>query len=208
VISTMNAMNVTRSRWHVIETVGGKEKLARDAIAGRGRPTFLPLAEKTVLHARRKDVVHRPLYPNYLFVLFDPFDLSWGEILHMPGVWTIVGIVRPRGRPKNIADVTGANWRPYVGQPRPLPDGAVQWIKNQLEDTEDGFVLREPVETEGPALAKDTRVKIVAEDNRFRDFEGLVDFHEGTRVRVLLDFMGRSTPLIVERDSLAIVSQP
>lgn len=187
-------------RWFVIETIGGKERIARDAIAAKKRTTFYPRAEKTVLHARRKETLEKPLYPTYLFVRFDPFDLSWGEILHLPGVWTIVGIFRPRGRPKSLCDVTGANWRPYWGQPRAVPDGVVERIKLALDQDEDGYILREPVATEGAPLARHTRVRVTIADV---ELTGLVDFHEGTRVRVLLDIMGAATPLIVERDSVA-----
>ena len=195
--------------WFVVQTLGGHEKLATDQLRRRHRETFFPRAEKTVLHARRRDTVLKPLYPTYVFVRFDPFDLSWGEILHVPGVYTILGITRPMGRPKSMADITGANWTPYIGQPRPLRDGVVEWIMGRLEETEeDGYVMREPVETDGPTLKKNTRVKITDESNAFIGFEGLVDFHEGTRVQVLLDFFGRKTPLIVERDSVTPMVTP
>ena len=195
-----------RFRWHVVQCLGGQEHLADQQLKRRGRKTFFPRAEKTVLHARKRDTLLKPLYPTYLFVFFDPKDLSWGEILHVPGVWTILGITRPMGRPKHLSDVTGANWTPYIGQPRPLREGVVDWIMGQLEQTEEGiFIMREPTETEGPALAKDTRVIITEERNAFCGFEGLVDIHEGTRVRVLLDIFGRKTPLIVQRESVAPV---
>ena len=195
--------------WFVVQTLGGHEKLATDQLRRRGRKTFYPRAEKTVLHARRRDTVLRPLYPTYVFVRFDPFDLSWGSILHVPGVYTILGITRPMGRPKTMSDVTGANWTPYVGQPRPLPEGTIEWIMGQLDQTEEEeFVMREVVETEGPALKRESRVVIIDEKNAFVGFEGLVDLHEGTRVRVLLDIFGRKTPLIVQRESVAPVGAP
>ena len=195
--------------WFVVQTLGGHEKLASDQLRRRGRQTFYPRAEKTVLHARRRYTVLKPLYPNYVFVRFDPFDLSWGHILHVPGVYTILGIMRPSGQPKHLSDVTGANWTPYAGQPRPLRDGVVEWIMEQLEQTEEEeFIMREPVETDGPRLPKDSRVIITEEKNAFCGFEGLVDFHEGTRVRVLLDIFGRKTPLIVQRESVAPVVAP
>ena len=195
--------------WFVVQTLGGHEKLATDQLRRRDRKVFYPRAEKTVLHARRRDTVLRPLYPTYVFVRFNPFDLSWGAILHVPGVYTILGITRPSGRPKHMSDVTGANWTPYVGQPRPLREGVVEWIMGQLDQTEEEeFVMREPVETEGPALKRESRVVIIDEKNAFVGFEGLVDFHEGTRVRVLLDIFGRKTPLIVQRESVAPVGAP
>lgn len=198
--------------WHVIQTLGGQEQLANDQLRRRDRETFYPRAEKTILHARKRDTVLKPLYPTYIFVRFDPRDLSWGEILHVPGVYTILGITRPMGRPKSMADITGANWTPYTGQPRPLRDGVVEWIMSRLEQAEDDeeeiFIMREPVETDGPTLAKNTRVVITDEGNAFRGFEGLVDFHEGTRVQVLLDLFGRKTPLIVQRDSVTPMVTP
>ena len=195
--------------WFVVQTLGGQEKLANDQLRRRDRETFFPRAEKTRLHARKRDTVLKPLYPTYVFVRFDPFDLSWGEILHVPGVYTILGITRPMGRPKHLSDVTGANWTPYTGQPRPLREGVVEWIMGRLEQTEeDEFIMREPVETDGPMLAKDSRVTITDEKNAFVGFEGLVDFHEGTRVRVLLDIFGRKTPLIVQRDSVTPMVTP
>lgn len=189
-------------RWYVVHTLGGQERLADDSISKRGHETFFPKAGRTVLHGRRKEFVLRPLYPCYLFVAFDPLDLSWGEILHLPGVFTIIGIMRPSGRPKSFTDSAGAKWMAFPGRPRAVPDGVIENIQRWVADV--GGVIQEP--TKRDELKKDTPVKLT--DGAFAGWEGLVDVHVGTRVRVLLDIMGRETPINVLRDSLAILSPP
>ena len=52
--------------------------------------TYCPEIERTISHARRKQVVRRPLFPGYCFVGTDPLVTQWRPILSTFGVRRIV----------------------------------------------------------------------------------------------------------------------
>src|SRR5207244_3537555 len=59
-------------RWFCAQTPPHREALARDRLQHLGFTAFLPTVAREVRHARRVEVVARPLFPRYVFLAFGP----------------------------------------------------------------------------------------------------------------------------------------
>ena len=58
-------------RWYVVQTQANAEHKAVAHLGRQGFTTYLPRYLKRRRHARRVDIVPRPLFPRYLFVSID-----------------------------------------------------------------------------------------------------------------------------------------
>jgi transcriptional antiterminator RfaH len=76
--------------WIVINTQPHRECLAQENLARPEFEVYCPVVRKRRSHARRMDVVLRPLFPSYLFVRTDPERHRWRPILSTLGVRSIV----------------------------------------------------------------------------------------------------------------------
>lgn len=187
--------------WFVVNTKPGCEKLANTAIQEGGFETFFPTHTKEIRHARRTQLVERPLFPLYIFVTFDPEqqfpNAHWGAILHMRGVRTILGMRRQLGIP--------ANWirddKPLM--PLSISESVVRELRILCNAHGGSIRLASDTSMEMPSGSK---IKVL--NGPFRGFEGLVDRDEKVRVTILLDILGRSTPVSVSREHLALMAGP
>jgi len=152
------------SAWHVVHTQPMAEARAAANLVRQGYETYLPLYRRRRSHARRVELVERPLFPRYLFVRFDPQADRWRPIL---GTFGVSGLVR-------IGDM-----------PVPVPGGIVEALRaNQAAHAFD--------DTIAPArkLGVGARIRVLA--GPFADlvgrFQALAD---SERVIVLLEMLGR-----------------
>ena len=76
--------------WIVINTHPHRESLALQHLQRQGFETYCPVMHKRRSHARRVEMVLRPLFPNYLFVRADWEHMRWRPILSTCGVRSIV----------------------------------------------------------------------------------------------------------------------
>ena len=132
----------------------------------------VPTVEEIELKDGKRRTVERCLYPGYLMVQMKLSDDSWYVVRNTPGVTGFVGM--------------GNN-------PTPLRAEAVQRILRRMESAA----------PEVRATFKRTqKVRII--EGPFADFIGVVDDidEERTKVRVLVSFFGRETP--VELDFLQV----
>jgi len=74
------------SRWYVVQTQPHSERKASFHLVRQGFQTYLPQYLKRRRHARRTETVPAPLFPRYLFVLFDIATQSWRPIRSTIGV--------------------------------------------------------------------------------------------------------------------------
>jgi transcription termination/antitermination protein NusG len=167
--------------WFIIHCYSGYEHKVRHNLEQRiesmGMQEFIfqvvvPTVEEIELKDGRRRTVERCLYPGYLMVQMQLTDDSWYVVRNTPGVTGFVGM--------------GNN-------PTPLRSEAVQRILRRMESAAPEVRA---------TFKRSQKVRIV--EGPFADFIGVVDDidEERTKVRVLVSFFGRETP--VELDFLQV----
>src|SRR5204863_7224748 len=128
-------------------------------------------------HARRKDLVERPLFPRYLFVALDIARDRWRAIQSTFGVSNLV----------------------LVGdRPMPLAREVVETIR--LREDKDGFVRL------GLPAGVSTGSNIRLLDGMFADHVAVLDrIADDYRVAVLLKLLGRDVRVLVSASSVGVV---
>lgn len=171
---TLPCGSYSGARWYCAETGPGRESLATDRLQHLGFAVFLPLCIREVRHARRVEVVQRPLFPRYLFLRFDVGADPWR-----------------RAYASQCVRIHG----PTPEQPTPLPAGMVErwqaegWDKPLARDL-------------GPELiAAGAHVALTA--GPFCDARGVCLWDDGTRCAVLLSVMGRQVQANMPREQVA-----
>lgn len=189
-------------RWHVVQVNPGKEAKVAQAIVeipDLGFGSFLPLMEKEISHARRKSIVRRPLYPNYIFAEFDPEEDDWVPILRVRGVHTMLGIHKTSGIPTSQAQIA-QRYRPRP--PLALRQDVVPALRAAM-DAGDGIIRVEPEEIEQlRPLIEGERVRITS--GPLTGLDGLVAFDRRKRVGVMLDMLGKNDAISIPRESIAL----
>ena len=157
------------SRWYVVHAQPQGEVRADVNLRRQGFETYVPRYLRTRRHARRADVVARPLFPRYLFVKFDLDRDRWRAINSTFGVSHLV----------------------CVGdEPVAVPHGVVEEIRSREDG--DGYV------TIGLAagLRPGSEVRLI--DGLFAESQGIIDRTDGDRrVAVLLELLGREVRVFV-----------
>lgn len=93
-------------RWYVVHTRANAEARAFDNLRRQGFEVFLPRHKRRRVHARRVEIVERPLFPRYLFVAFDLVAAPWRSIL---GTFGVADLLRHGDMPAPMpADVVEA----------------------------------------------------------------------------------------------------
>lgn len=172
---------VDTQAWYIINCYSGYEHKVRHNLEQRiesmGMQEFIyqvvvPTIEEIELRNGKRRTVERCLYPGYLMVQMNLTDDSWYVVRNTPGVTGFVGM---------------------GNRPTPLRAESVQRILRRMESTA----------PEVRATFKHgQKVRII--EGPFADFIGVVDDidEERTKVRVLVSFFGRETP--VELDFLQV----
>ena len=177
----------TDPRWYIIHTYSGQEDRVKKTLDLRVSTmdvrekilqVVVPTEEEIEIRDGRRKSVARRVFPGYIIVQMRMDDESWHVVRNTPGVTGFVSAEDERdARPK----------------PVPLEQKEVDSILNLM--TTDQPRVR-------VGFAKGQMVRIT--DGPFVDFMGLVDevYVERSKVRVLVSFFGRETP--VELDFLQI----
>jgi len=149
--------------WYVVYTHANAEAKARSHLLRQGFATMLPTYRCWRSHARKREVVERPLFPRYLFVALDVLEQRWRPILSTVGVCDLVR---------------------HGNAPTPMPSGLAEEIDARA--AHGAFDRLSPVD----GMRHGDVVRIL--DGPFTDligrFAGLAD---KDRVFVLLDLLGR-----------------
>jgi transcriptional antiterminator NusG len=169
-------------KWYVIHTYSGYENKVktnlehRIASMGVGDKIFqvvIPTEEEIEIKDGQRRTVQKKVFPGYVLVDMILSEETWYVVRNTPGVTGFVG---------------------SGNKPTPLQDSEVRQILKQMR-------------MEAPARHKVTfsrgeRVKVI--DGPFTDFPGIVDDinQEKGKVRILVNFLGRETP--VELDFLQV----
>ena len=162
-------------RWYVVQTQVNGELKAAQNLMRQGFEVYLPCYLKRRRHARKIDLVSKPLFPRYLFVAIDVATQRWRSIQSTFGVIRLVS---------NGDD------------PAMLPEGVVSALKAREDDK--GFITM----NNKPAFAPGDKVRVLA--GAFMDsaalFNGMAD-HD--RVSILLDMLGRKVRVFLNAEMVA-----
>ncbi len=150
-------------RWYVVHTRPNDETRASDNLRRQGFETFLPRHKRRRAHARKVEIVERPLFPRYMFVALDMMTAPWRSIL---GTFGVTDLLR------------------NGDSPTPMPEGIVEALQNEtaahLHDESDPLT----------GLRAGDAVRVLA--GPFADLVGKFQaLGEADRVVVLLDLLGR-----------------
>ena len=163
--------------WYVVRTKTGAEERAVWHLSNQGFEAYLPRYRKQVRHARKTEMVLRPLFPGYVFVCLDIGQKRWCAI---NGTFGVVGIVQ------------------FGDAPHPIPTAMVDAIRAS-EDA------RGSVRVAPHGLQKGDRVRV--REGAFADYTALLDeVSDDKRVFLLLDLMGREVRISVAMENLAKAS--
>lgn len=149
--------------WYVVYTHANAEAKARSHLLRQGFTTMLPTYRCWRSHARKREVVERPLFPRYVFVALDVLEQRWRPILSTVGVCDLVR---------------------HGNAPTPMPSGLAEEIGERAAGG--AFDRLSPAD----GMREGDVVRIL--EGPFTDligrFAGLADKE---RVFVLLDLLGR-----------------
>jgi transcriptional antiterminator RfaH len=149
--------------WYVVYTHANSETKAREHLLRQGFTAILPTYKRWRRHARKREVVERPLFPRYLFVALDMLEQRWRPILSTVGVCDLVR----RGN-----------------APTPMPSGLAEEIGERA--ALGAFDRLSPLDGLRPGDA----VRVV--EGPFTDLIGrFMGVADRERVFVLLDLLGR-----------------
>lgn len=156
-------------RWYVARTLAQRERQAVQQLANQSYRTFLPLFLKNRRHARKVETISTPLFPRYLFVIFDRTRDRWRSINGTLGVERLL--------------MSG-------GEPQPVPPGMVE---NLILAADDENIIQFDY-----ALHPGQQVKVTAGPfaDLIGRLERLDD---RGRVAVLLELMGASVRVALPR---------
>ena len=163
-------------RWYVVHTQPNGEARADLNLRRQGFATYLPRYARRRCHARRQEVVQRPLFPRYVFVALD--------------------LARDRWRA--VHSTFGVNRLVLAGEePLPVPDGVIDEIRAR-EDGEGVIALGLPAGV-GPG----SRIRLV--DGIFSEAKGVLErITDDRRVAILLELLGREVRVFVTPASVGI----
>lgn len=160
--------------WYVVYTQPNRETAAQEHLRRQGYDVYLPQYRRWRKHARRRELVSRPLFPRYMFVALDLLRQSWRPILSTVGV---IDLLR------------------FGELPTPVPEGLVEDIRTRE--------LVDPIDHSAHAavLAPGTRVRVVA--GPFADLVGrFCEMADRDRVYLLLDLLGRQVKTCLASDDV------
>ena len=177
----MLATAVGDSAWFAVRTQPRKETIADFHLSKQGFETFFPKAIAPVRPrggARRKlaaGPTQTAFFPGYLFVRMDLARTRWRSI---NGTFGVIGLVQ------------------FGDRPSPAPHGLVEGL---IAATRSDGVLGAPAPIPEGAI-----VQIIGGPFD-RHIGTLIAAEPGDRVRVLLDLLGRATPVSAPRHALIAV---
>ena len=150
-------------QWIAVYTKPKQEQVAVENIARQGYDAYCPMIKRRISHARKVQMVLRPLFPSYVFVHIKAQKPQWRPILSSRGVASIV----------RFGDKLGF-----------LPQALVE----QLRDCEADGSLRQ---TSAPHFKVGDEVRVT--EGPFKDFMAKVlSASDKDRIWLLLDLMGQS----------------
>lgn len=165
---------MSEQRWYVVHTKPNEEVRASSNLVRQGFSVYLPRYAKTRRHARKVDIVSRPLFPRYLFIALDLARDRWRSIQSTFGVMGLVMLTE---------------------QPVPLPSGVVEAIR--ARESAEGHIRLGLAQ----GLGVGSRVKLL--EGAFAEHSGVLDrIADERRVAVLVQLLGRQVRVFVGAENV------
>ena len=163
-------------RWFLVQSQPRNELRAQMHLSMQGFRTYIPLILKTTQHARQFRTIRAPLFPRYLFIILDLGRDRWLSVRSTVGV----------------ASLFTCDDRPVA-----VPLGIVEAL---LERSNDATA---PCVDDG--LKNGQAIRIIS--GAFAANVGILErLDENGRVQVLLDMMGGTVRVNIDRFRLAAAS--
>jgi transcriptional antiterminator RfaH len=165
------------SQWYVVQTQPQAEVRAKINLGRQGFESYLPKYQRIRRHARKEEIVARPLFPRYLFVALDLARDRWRAVQSTFGVSQLV----------------------FAGDtPARVPGEVIREIR--AREGEGGFVrLGLP-----PGLVPGRPARII--DGIFADARVVIEqVSDARRVAVLLQLLGREVRVSAPVSSIGAV---
>ena len=160
--------------WYAVHTRPSSEAKAAENLRRQGYATYLPRHRRWVRHARRREIVLRPLFQRYLFVGIDRATTGWRPVLSTFGVASVV---------------CGGD------EPVPVPHGVIDTLREREREGSFDEVT--------PALKLKPGDRVRMSEGPFADLVGrLAAACDDERVFVLFDFLGRTVKAEVRADAV------
>jgi len=154
--------------WFVVQTHPRAETKAQRHLLNQDFKTYLPVYRRQIRHARRTEVVLRPLFPNYLFVQLDSELHRWRSINGTVGVRQI------------LSDGNA---------PRQVPHLVIEAIL--AREGEDGVITLAP-----PTFLRGQAVRLT--DGAFAEMSALFEeMRDDDRAVLLISLLGRKVRVSV-----------
>ena len=159
--------------WIVARTKSQRERWAAENVARQGYDFYLPVLPPQPAPKSRKARPPQFLFPGYLFVQTDG---QWRFLLGTFGITTII--------------MTGQH-------PSFMPETEIARLRARENDS--GFIQLPQLTTSRFRNGDSVRIT----EGSFSGLKGIYECDpEQERVRVLLDFLGRKTPILIADDCL------
>jgi transcriptional antiterminator RfaH len=165
------------SQWYVVQTQPQAETRAEVNLGRQGFESYLPKYQRIRRHARKEEIVARPLFPRYLFVSLNLARDRWRAVQSTFGVCQFV----------------------FVGDaPARVPGEVIREIR--AREDEGGFVrVGLP-----PGMVPGTPARII--DGIFADARVVIErVSDARRVAVLLQLLGREVRVSAPVSSIGAV---
>lgn len=165
-----------RRVWIVIHHRADDGARVRAGIRDTGWTVFWP---RMIIRAPKRDDVLKPWFPGYMFATRPPGGPTYGAIMRLPNVVTVLGVRE-------------------CGSPSPAPAAMVEALIARAGGIDPGLIDMTPDRTIPPGAP----VRITT--GPLAGFHGLYHSDAGQdRVRVLLTLMGRDVLHTAPRDAVA-----
>jgi transcriptional antiterminator RfaH len=150
--------------WYAVLTRPQAENTALANLLRQGYEAYLPRCRVRVSHARRREIVLRPLFPRYMFAGADHAVRPWRPIRSTFGVADLVQ---------------------FGDEPAPVPENIIR----SLQEREEAGAFDRISPQQSLRIGDLVRVT----EGAFEDMIGrLVELRDQDRVVVLLDLLGRA----------------
>jgi transcriptional antiterminator RfaH len=171
--ANVSAASPPPKSWIVISTHPHREHIALENLERQRFEGYCPMVPRRRSHARRVEMVLRPLFPNYLFVRAGPKLGRWQSILSTYGVRTVVRA----GEALSFLD-----------------DGFIVSLKAREVD---GAIVRPASPYQ---VGQEVRIATRSFDSVIAK---IIEMDEKDRIVVLIDMLGRSTKLTLRSDLIS-----
>ncbi len=163
------------TRWYVVHTKPRQEMLAQTHLHRQAFRTYLPLIAQTRRRRDRRVEVILPLFPRYLFIQVNLREQCTAAVRSTLGVTAMVR---------------------FGDQLLPVPDSVIAYLQAST-DADTGLHR-----LHAPRFQKGDKVRV--DRGPFAGLEGIYQAERGEdRFMILLDFLGRQTPVTLSSDALA-----